>query len=880
MRKISILLILVIFFSISCFAQSVKINGNIRSKIEVLPSATIQLKNFIDQDLLFYGASDDNGNYTISGTLDESSKYLLIASYIGFKRDTIVITRSDLLKSTSRTYSFTLAEDAKQLDEIYIKAPPNIEINEDTTKYNVGRFTSQEDKNLESVIKKMPGMEVDKNGTISFKGKRIEKILLEGDDLTGEGYKAITKNLKPQFVEEVQAIEHYVEDDLLKGIINSDDIVLNLKIKDKKAKKIVGSVDAGLGTNDRRMLNTNLISFVNKTKAFAYLNHSNLNDQSTNLLELANEDKGFNSENKITRHDVGTYNPFDGTLYTINNTTSGSLNAITRISEKFKINYSLFYYWSKLYGQTSLKSTYFAPISIATQDNDIRNSLNKTFKANFSADYLVKNNARFWAKFTYKQEPKKISSNALSIFNNIAADSVLQNQYDLGKKFNGQIKYTVKANKTMAYLLSAKILVDDVNQDYHTSSQLYQNIPIFNGSQNLFQKVNNQNFKLRLDFEGLKRYNISFLYFNVGNEINHFKINSNLFRENPSNHLSVGNEFVNKNTFKVNQSYAIGKYVYDKQPVKILAQLKYTLLVLKNMERDSTYINLEPILSFSYKLSETQNLALSYNYKNTNPEPIEYYENYVLTDLRSFNSGLINFYNYNTHLLGLNYNFNDFSNSYFTFNFSTNGSYSRNGFLYTNSFIDRLSYAKKEPFKGVKTLNANFNVKKFLPIFSLSLTANYAPSISTYYSKIGADVKEFNSVSQLVMFKINTGFNLPINFGIGTEFQTNQTRSQGNSIAKNFANNYTLDYRYKVTSRIFNLSSLDMYRVNGDRFNLIDTEFQYNPIKGAFKYSLQGKNLANINKFSSLNISETYSSNYSSTILGRYILFNISMSIK
>lgn len=879
MQKCLITTILFTLLSTLCYSQTIKITGNIRSKTQLLPAATIQLKIFLDQDLLFYGASDDDGNYSISGSLDQSNKFILIASYIGYKRDTIVISRSDLLKAGAHIYNFTLVEDAKQLDEVYIKASPSIAVNEDTTKYNVSRFTSPEDRNLESVIKKMPGMEVDKNGTISFKGRKIDKVLLEGDDLTGEGYKAITKNLKPEFVEEVQAIEHYVEDDLLKGIINSDDIVLNLKIKDKTARKIVGSVDAGLGTNDRRMLNSNLISFIDRSKAFAYLNHSNLNDQSTKLLDLANEDSKFNSENKIIRHDIGTYNPFDGTLYTINNTTSGSLNAITRINDKFKINYSLFYYLSKLYGQTSLRHTYFAPISIATQDNDSRNSLNKTLKADFSADYLVKKNARFWAKFTFKQEPKSFSSSAFSIFDNIAGDSVAQNQYDLSKRFNGQIKYTVKTNNTTAYLLSAKILADNVSQDYKTSSQLYQNIPLFNGAQSLFQKVNNQNFKLKLDFEGLKRFNKSFLYFNVGNEINHFKINSNLFKED-QNQTSVGNDFINDNLFKINQTYAIGKYVFDHQPIKVLVQLKSTLQLLKNLGKDSSFVNLEPTLSFSYKLSEIQNLSLSYNYKNTNLQPIEYYENYVLTDIRNFNSGLVNFYNFNTHVLGLNYNFNDFSNSYFSFNASVNGSYSKNGFLYTNLFIDRLSYAKKEPFKGIKTLNANFNAKKFLPILSLSLTVNYAPTISTYYSKIGAEIKEFKSIGQSVIFKINTGFNLPVNFGIGSEFQTSKTKSKENLIAENMASNYTLEYRYKVTSKIFNISSLDMYHINGNKFSLIDTEIQYNPSKGVFKYSLQGKNLANVNQFSNLNINETSSSSYSSSILGRYILFNVSMSIK
>ncbi|SDE07314.1 hypothetical protein [Pedobacter soli] len=266
----------VIFIHHLSLAQSVQLTGSVISGTEKLPSASIQLKIFGNEDLFTYGFSDEEGNYKLSCEISQSDKFLLIAAYIGYQRDTLIVSRTDLLKQAIFQHNFNLKEDKKQLDEIYIKAPNAVEVNNDTTKYNVLRFTSPEDRNLESVLKKMPGMEVNKDGTIFFKGKKISKVLLEGDDLTGEGYKAITKNLKPEFVEEVQALEHYVEDNLLKGIINSDDIVLNLKIKDKGVKKIVGSIDAGLGTNQRRMLSTNLISFINRTKAFAFANHNNL----------------------------------------------------------------------------------------------------------------------------------------------------------------------------------------------------------------------------------------------------------------------------------------------------------------------------------------------------------------------------------------------------------------------------------------------------------------------------------------------------------------------------------------------------------------------------------------------------------------------------
>jgi len=876
MVKIFVLLILT--FSINNLsAQTIKISGNVRSGNQSLPSAAIQLKT-LEQDLLFYGFSEDDGSYLISGSLNLSDKFILIASYIGYKRDTLIVSRNELLKTSFFQHNFNLQEDKKQLDEIYIKAPPAVQVNNDTTKYNVLRFTSSEDRNLESVIKKMPGMDVNKDGTIFFKGKKISKVLLEGDDLTGEGYKAITKNLKPEFVEEVQALEHYVEDDLLKGIINSDDIVLNLKVRNKKARKIIGSIDGGAGTSDRRQLSSNFISFIDKTKAFAFANHNNLNSESnSNILDLVDENRKFTGNNQIIRHEIGTYNPFDDKLYNLNNTTQGSLNGITRVNDNFKINYSLFYSWSKLFGQTSMQNTYFPPNAVYTENNDSRTSLNKILKADFSADYLVKSNSRFVAKLTYKQEPKNFNSSAFSIFNSITGDSVIQNQQDLNRTLNGLLKYTIKANKRTAYLFSARILADDVNQNYLVNSNLYNNIPIFNGSNSLLQEVGNRNFKLKLDAEVLKRYNTSFLYFNLGNEINQFKINSNLL---DANSISIGSDYFNSNLFKISQTYLTSKYVYDNQPFKVVAQLKSTLQLLKNMGKDSTYYIFEPNIAFSYKLSQIQNISLTYNYRNNNPQPIEYYKNFILTDIRNFSSGLTNFYNYNTHSVNLGYGFNDFANSYFNLNVSLNGSYSKYGFLYTNFFNNTLNYSEKQPYKGIKTLNANINAKKFIPFLSLSLTVSYAPSVTNYFSQFGNGAKKYTALNQSLNTKINTGFNLPINFGLGTDLLLSRTKSEGNSIAKSNAYKYSFDYRYKISSKIFNVSSYSIYKMNNQNFNLIDTELQFNPTKGNFKYSLQGKNLANLKAFSSVNINEVSASNYSSSILGRYIMLNVSISIK
>jgi hypothetical protein len=229
------ILVIILFFSHFCAGQTipVKIIVNTEFKFPIV-SATIQFKN-IDFEVVKFGFTDNEGkfNTTLNNNLD---KVLIRTSFIGFKPDTTFL---DLAKYDGTTILIVLKEDIEQLQEIYVKPKFSINQENDTTTYKVSDFTTSDNRNLEDVIKKMPGMQVSDDGTISFKGKKISKILMDGDDVTGSKYKLLSRNISPQQVTDIQAIEHYIEDALLKGIINRDEIVLNLKLKTQKPLLVV-----------------------------------------------------------------------------------------------------------------------------------------------------------------------------------------------------------------------------------------------------------------------------------------------------------------------------------------------------------------------------------------------------------------------------------------------------------------------------------------------------------------------------------------------------------------------------------------------------------------------------------------------------------------
>ena len=133
-------------------------------------------------------------------------------------------------------------------------------IKNDTVKYNVKSYLNGSDRKILDVIKKMPGIDVNVNtGEIKYKGKSIETVLLEGDNLFGYNYSLGTKNINVNMVEQVQAIENYSENPLLKNIESGNKVVLNLKLKKRKID-FSGNFDAGLGSFDNSNIaaNTNL----------------------------------------------------------------------------------------------------------------------------------------------------------------------------------------------------------------------------------------------------------------------------------------------------------------------------------------------------------------------------------------------------------------------------------------------------------------------------------------------------------------------------------------------------------------------------------------------------------------------------------------------
>ena len=135
------------------------------------------------------------------------------------------------------------------LKEVQIR-PGRINTRKDTVRYDLAQFASSKDVHIKDVLKKLPGVDVDENGQVKYKGKAIDHYFVEGMDVTGGRYNQINNNLSAKAVKTAEIMENYQSVKALKGKINSEEVALNLKLDPKARDQWIANTTLGAGWSD------------------------------------------------------------------------------------------------------------------------------------------------------------------------------------------------------------------------------------------------------------------------------------------------------------------------------------------------------------------------------------------------------------------------------------------------------------------------------------------------------------------------------------------------------------------------------------------------------------------------------------------------------
>ena len=200
-----------------------------------------------------YGISDKKGLMKLQTHLNDWLEF----SFLGYEKQKINISSNQ----SPRTHIVFMKPSTVALREVQIKAPP-ISARNDTLVYRVSAFTKAGDRHLEDVLKRLPGVKVSANGTVSVQGKAINKFYIEGMDLMGNNYNQVTQNMPIDAVTSVEVLENHQPVKILQGKQLSDKAALNIKIDKSHKSRPFGELEGGLGLSPTRWDNRAFVTHI------------------------------------------------------------------------------------------------------------------------------------------------------------------------------------------------------------------------------------------------------------------------------------------------------------------------------------------------------------------------------------------------------------------------------------------------------------------------------------------------------------------------------------------------------------------------------------------------------------------------------------------
>ncbi|MEB0248575.1 carboxypeptidase-like regulatory domain-containing protein, partial [Mucilaginibacter sp. 5B2] len=244
MKYLYLILVVVCLNTFNASAQQRSISGTIIDSTKLsLPGSNIKLRNELGDSTVTI--ADVNGKFTFPSV--KGSKITLVISSIGYDGlikhynlpadGKAVVLDPILLKSSIR-----------QLGQVTIVGVNPVVFKEDTVQYSVLAYKVRENAPIEDVLKKIPGLDVAKDGTVSSQGKQITKVRVNGKDFFGGDVQSATKNLPADVIESVQIIDDYGDQANLTGVKTGEPAkILNFTIRKDKNYGYFGQATAGDG---------------------------------------------------------------------------------------------------------------------------------------------------------------------------------------------------------------------------------------------------------------------------------------------------------------------------------------------------------------------------------------------------------------------------------------------------------------------------------------------------------------------------------------------------------------------------------------------------------------------------------------------------------
>jgi hypothetical protein len=611
--------LLVIYLSIlfNKLNAQVIINGTISNpNSSPINAASIVVLGKDKNEIKSFAISTANGKYIIKVSLPIDSLYL---------RVTCLNYATKLLTILNSTQECNIKLDAKvsTLPEVIVKANP-ITVNGDTTSYNVGSFATKNDRVIGDVIAKLPGVDVDANGRITYNGKAISHYYIDGMDLLESKYNMANNNIDYKLVEQVQLLNSHQNINLLDSLKNSTNTAINIKLSKKAKGKFIGKLGIGLGISP--LLWDNELLGMQFKKNFqtisAYKNNNTGVILGNELLENVSIGEVGNQAETNTKEELLSIIPIDlprllVRRYSFNNSHLLFSNMLKVLKNNAQLRFNISFLSDTRKGFATSNTSYFLPNDTVTIIERKENT-DDIKQIQTALDYTI-NTTKIYLKNNFKAELIGMQSKGVISQNNIITQNLktpfakLSNSFSVIKKINTKL-YTV--NSTINYNETPQCLLIEPGQ---FASQFNQSIPY----DNLKQRVRLTNFNTHNNVSFLSKLGKLNQELKVGNEVVYKKMNSSLEKLYQSNITKFNDSFSNKLSWSKVRTYISSDIIIKKNDKQVLFTLpiEHNFISLSNnlnyVTRRRSFLFFNPSINLTIPLSMTFELSAYFARQNS-----------------------------------------------------------------------------------------------------------------------------------------------------------------------------------------------------------------------------------------------------------------------
>lgn len=504
MQKIT-LLFAFLFFSCLSFAQNtITVKGKVIDKNSGLPieSVTVYLSVAKDSSLIDYTITNKTGNFELSVKKITQPVFLKIA-LIGYQDHKV---RLENFTESKDFGTIAIAESAKALDEVVVKAEaPPIRIKKDTLEFNAASFKVRPDANVETLLKQLPGVEVDTDGKITVNGKEVNQILVNGKPFFDKDGKIALQSLPSNVINKIQVTDTKTKKEEISGQKgNSNNASINLTIEEDKNKGFFGKFTGGYGT-DSRYESSALVNYFKGSRKISFLGSSNnINSTGFSMNEIF-DNMGGGRNNSFRSGDSGM-NFGGGKGITQSNMVG--LNYADELFKGFDINGNYFY--NDATSKNTNKSRYqnFLPDrTIITESEGNSREDKYTHNTSFNVEYKIDSTATVFVAPRFTKGNAKYNSQSVEATlgdNNRTLNDSQSNLYNEtdNQNFSNSIAFNKRLNKKGR---SIGVTIDNANSKDIGSNLNQSKTRFYDENGNLLRTDNrdqiryNRNFNDRID---------------------------------------------------------------------------------------------------------------------------------------------------------------------------------------------------------------------------------------------------------------------------------------------------------------------------------------------------------------------------------------------